>query len=143
MVSRSLQVCKSGIQSERCGSKIRDQLEHAQNPLGPAGTSTKFLGSTTPLANPSQEHPLQLPEERLEEVSPFQQKHLPPGGGNLEYLGSVGHVWWDKVAPLPRVRAGAVGCGMGQPGILRDKGEMNSLFEMATKGMRHTIQSIF
>lgn len=123
MVFRSLKMFQSGLQSERCGSK--------------SGTCRKSFGSTTPLANPSQEHPHggTFSSQRKS----FQQKHLPPGGRNLEYLGSVGRSWWDKVAPLPQGRVRAAGCGIGQPGILWDKGG----FEMGTKGKRHMIQSSF
>lgn len=90
-------------------------LEYKVRDVGAKPSSqTKPFGSTTPLANPSQDHPhggtLQLPEEKLEEVSPFQQKHLPLGERNLDYLGSLGHIWWDKVAPLPQGRAG--GCSV-------------------------------
>lgn len=115
MVFRSLQVFQSGIQSERCGSKIRDQLEHAQNPLAPPPP-----WPTHPRNIPWRH--LQLPEENLKEVSPFQQEHLPPGGGNLEYLGSVGDIWWDKLAPMPQGRARAAGCAMDSQGSYGIKG---------------------
>lgn len=110
-------------------------LEYKVRDVGAKPSSqTKPFGSTTPLANPSRDHPhggtLQLPEEKLGEVSPFQQKHLPPGE-----IWNIWAVWVisGRIKWLHCLRAGpgAVGCGIGQPRKKKKKMRSQLLYELS------------